>query len=131
MALKRSSAEVLESSALSRANSRSHAATRARSSAVPKPVCRRASITAWFIRGARWRSSAQRPDVGGVLFRPAREHRRDGDQRVGAGGAAALGRLRIDAAVDLEIDRLAQGVDRAAQRGDLGELGVDEGLAAE
>ena len=50
---------------------------------------------------------------------------------VGAGLDAFPRRLGIDAAIDLEIDRPARGVDRLAQGGDLGELALDEGLAAE
>jgi nicotinate-nucleotide--dimethylbenzimidazole phosphoribosyltransferase len=49
----------------------------------------------------------------------------------GTGLDAALRCLDVDAAIDLEIDRLAECVDRLAQGGDLGELALDEGLSAE
>src|SRR5690348_8383133 len=131
MALKRSSAEVLESSTFSMANSRSQAATRALSSGVPSIACRRARTRAWSAAFIRASSRAKRLDALGVFAGPRAEHRRAGNQHVGPGLDAAPGRFGIDAAIDLEMDRLAQRVDRAAQGRDLGELALDERLAAE
>src|SRR6266404_6500805 len=76
-------------------------------------------------------SSAQRLYVGGVARRTATEHSGAGHQGIGPGLDTAPGSLRIDAAIHLEVDRLAQRVDRLAQAGDLGELARDEGLASE
>src|ERR1700722_16647121 len=76
-------------------------------------------------------SSAQRLDVGGIAGRSAAEHRGAGHQGVGAGLDAAPGLLRIDTAIDLEVDLAALCIDHPAQGRDLGELAVDERLPAE
>src|SRR3546814_11373651 len=54
-----------------------------------------------------------------------------GDQHVGPGGDGLRRGLRIDAAVDLQVDAAPAVVDLAAQRLDLVERAGDEALAAE
>ena len=55
--------------------------------------------------GSRRQARADRGDVGGVGRRPAFEHRRAGDQHVGAGVDDQRRRFRRDPAVDLDADR--------------------------
>jgi hypothetical protein len=50
---------------------------------------------------------------------------------VGPGGDRARRGLDIDAAIDLQVDRLAGGVDHRADRLDLAQLALDEALPAE
>src|SRR3546814_6925040 len=75
--------------------------------------------------------SAQLADVPGIGLRTAFEGGAAGDQHVGPGGDGLRRGLRIDAAVDLQVDAAPAVVDLAAQRLDLVERAGDEALAAE
>jgi hypothetical protein len=75
--------------------------------------------------------SAQSLDIFGVSARAAPERGGPGDEHVRSGLDRAARRLPIDAAIDLEVDRLAGLVDLLADRLDLAELAVDKCLPAE
>ncbi len=68
--------------------------------------------------------------MGLVLGRAVLENGGAGNQNIGAGLNALLGGLRVDAAVDLEVDGAAGGVDHLAHFSDFIER-RDEGLSAE
>src|SRR3546814_17500694 len=75
------------------------------------------------------RGAAQLADVPGIGLRTAFEGGAAGDQPVGPGGDGLRRGLRIDAAVDLQVDAAPAVVDLAAQRLDLVERAGGEALA--
>src|ERR1035441_3180782 len=90
----------------------------------------------WRMTGSQPRLSRkprapQSLKIGRILARAALETRCARDQHIGAGGYDLFGRAGIDAAVNLEIDRLAERVDGFAHGADPIELRGNESLPAE